>query len=503
MIGFSPAPPGDLSPSPSLGGLLEPLPPPRLGKALVGGGIIVAGGVAAALLASPYLLVLAFVGLFGAAIYVLSPGDPATVVSVTVLTGFVVPSRYIVEALGDAGAPVTMLSVGCFAWWLSSRVAGTSGLATGYNPIRLSGFLLMGSVLASYIAAWTRPLSGIEGRNADRTLIVWFGYLGVLLLTTDGILTRQRLDSMLRRTIVGASYMSMVGALQFFIKLDLTNILVPPGLSFNTPEFTSNFLRSDFKRIAGTTMHPIEFSVVAAAILPIAIHYAFNDTHRSLLARWAPVAIIGFSVPLSVSRSGMLGLILVSIFIVPTLPANRRLVLMAVGGAVGFAMTVAVPGLLGTLKTFFLLGSADDSISARTQDYKLVTEFFNHSPWWGHGFATFVPSQYDFLDNQYLLTIIEAGLIGLIGLALFFFGGIATARSIRKHSTDRPTRDLAQALMASIIVHLFTFATYDAMVFRTTGLTLFLAMGSLGSLWRMVHQEAGAVTPVVLSRSVS
>jgi O-antigen ligase len=181
----------------------------------------------------------------------------------------------------------------------------------------------------------------------------------------------------------------------------------------------------------------------------------------------------------------MLGLILVAVFMVPALPANRRAQLMALACAAGFAMTVAVPGLLGTLKTFFLLGEADDSISARTQDYELVTRFFNHSPVWGNGFATFVPSEYDFLDNQYLLTIVEAGVLGLIGLALLFFAGIAATRTIRKRANDSVTRDLAQALMASVIVHLVTFATYDAMVFRTTGLSLFLILGAIGSLWRL------------------
>jgi hypothetical protein len=472
-------------------GLTAPTPRPAVALGWVAAIVVV--GAAATLLGSPYLLVAGFVVLFLGAIYVLSPGDPATVLSLTALTGFVVPARYIVEALGDAGAPVTMLSVGCFAWWLSSRVAGTSGLAAGYNPVRLGAFIMMGTMLVAYIAAWARPIDGVEGRNADRTLIVWFGYLGVLLLCTDGVLTRARLDTVLRRLVTGAMYMSLVGALQFFVRLDLTEVLVPPGLSFNTPEFTSNFLRSDFKRISGTAMHPIEFSVVAAAILPLAIHYAFNDTHRSRLARWAPVAVIGFSVPLAVSRSGILGIIVVGVFMIPALPANRRMQLVGLAVAAGFAMTVAVPGLLGTLKSFFLIGEADNSISARTQDYELVTQFFNHSPIWGQGFATFVPSQFDFLDNQYLLTIVEAGLLGLIGLALLFFAGIAATRTIRKRATDHVTRDLAQALMASVLVHVFTFATYDAMVFRTTGLSLFLVLGAIGSLWRLTPapEQAG------------
>ena len=236
-------------------------------------------------------------------------------------------------------------------------------------------------------------------------------------------------------------------------------------------------------------MHPIEFAVVLAAILPIAIHYAFADTQRGLLARWTPVVIMGFAMPLALSRSGFLALALAGICILPALPATRRLHLAALALVAMAAMTAVVPGLLGTIKGFFFEASHDPSISARTQDYHYLNTFFSQRPFTGRGFGTFVPTVYDFLDNQYLLTAIEAGVIGVVCLLLFLFSGMAAAQVVRKYSTDRATRSLAQALFVGIVVHAVTFATYDALAFPTTGMTLFLIIGAAGALWRLTRAE--------------
>jgi cell division protein FtsW (lipid II flippase) len=228
---------------------------------------------------------------------------------------------------------------------------------------------------------------------------------------------------------------------------------------------------------------------VAVAILPIALHFAFHDRHRGIIARWTPVILIGFAMPLAISRSGFLGLALAGLCFLPTIPATRRLQLAAVGVGAMAAMSVVVPGLLGTVKAFFEKAGQDNSISARTQDYQYLNSFFSQRPVTGRGFGTFVPTLYDFLDNQYLLTAIEAGTIGVACLLLFLFSGMATARVVARRSTDPVSKSLAQALFAGVVVHAATFATYDALVFPTTGMTLFLTVGAAGALWRLCRES--------------
>jgi hypothetical protein len=443
-------------------------------------------------LGMPLLVVVCLLGLVLAGVLRVSTGDATTVLSLALAALFVIPQRYIFEPLGAAGTPAIMAGVAAFAWWVFSRMNGSSP-GKGYNPSRIGLGILMTGALVAYTAGFTRPILPVEARNADRTLIIWIGYAGFLLLCADGVSDRRRLDVLLRRLVWGASYMSVVAMLQFFSagRFDLAKLLQPPGLTFKVAdvETKESFARGLFYRVSGTAMHPIEFSVVAVAILPIALHFAFHDRHRGIIARWTPVILIGFAMPLAISRSGFLGLALAGLCFLPTIPATRRLQLAAVGVGAMAAMSVVVPGLLGTVKAFFEKAGQDNSISARTQDYQYLNSFFSQRPVTGRGFGTFVPTLYDFLDNQYLLTAIEAGTIGVACLLLFLFSGMATARVVARRSTDPVSKSLAQALFAGVVVHAATFATYDALVFPTTGMTLFLTVGAAGALWRLCRES--------------
>ena len=351
-------------------------------------------------------------------------------------------------------------------------------------------------MLVAYVAAFARPLMTIESSNADRTLITWIGYAGFLLLCADGVPSRERLDVLLRRLTWGGSYMAFVALLQFFTnqRIDLAQLLQPPGLTFNEPDVADQpgeLLPGRLLPGGGDgACTPSSSPSCVAAILPIAIHYAFADTQRGLLARWTPVVIMGFAMPLALSRSGFLALALAGICILPALPATRRLHLAALGTGRHGRHDRRRPRPAGDDQGVLLRGRPATPRSAPgRRTTSTSTRSSANGPSTGRGFGTFVPTVYDFLDNQYLLTAIETGVIGVVCLLLFLFSGMATAQVVRKYSTDRATRSLAQALFAGIVVHAVTFATYDALVFPTTGMTLFLIIGAVGALWRLTRPE--------------
>ena len=468
--------------------LAPPRPTPGPGRPLAWAAGIGAVGTAVAV-GSPVLVAVALFGVFIAAVFYLSPGDPTTVLSLGVAAMFIVPQRFVFEPLGAAGTPAIMIGVAALVWWLVTRMTG-SPQAAGYNPIRIAVGILMATALVAYVSGWAKPMPFVEGSNADRTLILWLGYCGYLLLSCDGITSRDRLDTLLRRVVDGAAFMSTVALLQFFAKFDLSAVIQPPGLTYNDPLFTSSFSRSTFTRVMGTAMHPIEFSVIVASLIPVALHYAFTDTHRSRLRRWAPVGLMGFAMPLAISRSGFLALFLAVACFIPALPAGRKAQVIVLGAAGGAFMTVIVPGLLGTIRSFFTGAATDPSVTARTDDYQYLDTFVNRWPFTGLGFGRFTPTVYDVLDNQYLLTIIDSGLIGLIGLLLFLVSGLVTAQVIRKRpGVDANARSLAQACFGAILAHAATFATYDALVFPTTGMVIFLLIGVVGALWRLTRPQ--------------
>ncbi len=180
-----------------------------------------------------------------------------------------------------------------------------------------------------------------------------------------------------------------------------------PGLSSNQA-LTSIYDRNGFARSAGTSTHPIEFGVLMAMTLPLALHYAVTPSGRSAFLRWYPVAAIAVAIPVSISRSALIGVIVVLAIVLPSWPPRRRRftylsIVLVLGG-----VYVAVPGLLGTLVGLFTGIGSDDSAASRTNSYDLAGSFISRAPALGRGFSTFL-TQYRILDNQYLGLLIETG----------------------------------------------------------------------------------------------
>src|SRR5690606_13751371 len=116
-------------------------------------------------------------------------------------------------------------------------------------------------------------------------------------------------------------------------------------------------------------------------------------------------------------------------------------------------------------------------------------QYFFERPLFGRGIGTFIPTEYIYVDNQFLLTLADAGLFGLAGLITFLVISMSLARGARHRSRRDDVRHLGQALFAAIAANSVTFLTFDALSFRQNATTLFLMAGSAAALWRMAHTE--------------
>ncbi len=252
------------------------------------------------------------------------------------------------------------------------------------------------------------------------------------------------------------------------------------------PFFYSN---AAVRRVAGTAIHPIEFGVVLAFILPFAMRYAFDAPKGERLRPFVKLGLIVMALPMALSRSGTLGAMAAVIVLVSTWSWERRKRLLMLLPAFLVAVRAMAPGLLGSLFSLFASVRQDDSIKHRTQDYNVVGQFISHHPFFGRGFGTFLPQKYFLLDNQYLGTIIEMGFIGLAVVVALVVTGFFTARGARRLATNPKVKDLAQAFAASIAVAIVTFATFDFLGFQMATGMLFLMLGCAGALWRIAREE--------------
>jgi O-antigen ligase len=229
------------------------------------------------------------------------------------------------------------------------------------------------------------------------------------------------------------------------------------------------------------------------------LHFALQSRR---LRDWTAVGIISLAIPMAVSRAGILALGVSALLMWLTWPSNRKVGSALI--ALGFAGVVrlAIPGLLGTLRSLFTNFFFDESVEGRTSDYPQVGRYIADSPLIGRGFGTFTPDRYLLLDNQYLGMLIETGIVGSLLFLGLLVAGFGVARGSRIGG-DETTRSLGQALAAAIAAGIVTAATFDLLAFGMVSMLLFILIGCAGALWRLTERERRAARAARVSRWVT
>jgi polysaccharide biosynthesis protein PslJ len=417
--------------------------------------------------------------------------DAVTALIVVVVALLVVPARLRLGPLGAAGTPGSLVGAGAFAVWAWGRLWGRRWLAPGRQPLRVALLLAGASLLASYVLMGFRPHDLIETKAADRGLITFMGLAGVALLAADGVSTRERLRTLVKAIVAAGAVLASLGIVQFMVRTDLAAMVRLPGFTFDASNYDAE--RSGFSRIVSTTSHPIEMSVVLGILLPLALHVAFGATGRYRAFWWVAAGTIGTAIPMTVSRTAVVGLVVCGLILLPAWDSRRRRIAIMVAAVGVVAMRFAVPGLLGTLRSLIFNYGADPSIASRKSDYDYVTTFIAERPLFGRGLQTFLPTRYAYLDNQLLLGLVEVGLVGTVLLIGVHLVAVGQARAVRRESDLDADRDLALCLIASISVSLVSWLTYDALSFPTSRILTFVCIGCAAALWRL-HRWQQEVT---------
>lgn len=416
--------------------------------------------------------------------------DPAAVLSLFGLVLLLIPARLVFPGVGGIGTPANLIALTCLAWWIAAFIVPSLGRATGPQPVRPALLFFVVTTLLSYAFAFHRPLTDLEVSGADRSLIALAALLGVALIAADGLQSRERLDALLRRLLILGSVVALIGVGQFLLRVEITPSIKPPGLVENSEIFTAKS-RSLFQRPYSTTLHPIEFSVVMAALLPLAVHYALiSRTQFQTLRNWMVVGLLAGATAMGVSRSGILGLAVGIGTLSLGWDWRRRLNAAVVALLFMGAMKVAVPGLIGTLRNLILNASDDPSIQGRLEDIALVKAYLSETPVLGRGTGTFNGEEYFVLDNEYYKTLMENGLLGLLALLLLLLTACIAARRAASRYEQAEDKHLGQALLASILTFGVTMATFDGLSYPMFSGVLFLLIGSAGAYWRLAPKSA-------------
>ena len=414
--------------------------------------------------------------------------DAVTLLSCYAFLLMLIPSSLVVGSFGAAGAPAAILAVAILCWYLAARPHPGLGLDRGRQPVRVVATIFASVVVAAYISAARHAVPASQQNGADRGLLVLAGWVGVLALAADGIGRADRLRTLLRRIVMLTTVLAALGVIEFSTGVDLTNYITIPGLSVHQ-QVTDLISRNGLVRVTATASQPLEFSAVLVMSLPIALHQARFAPAALRVRRWLQAALITVVVPMTGSRSAIIGLAVICIVLFPSWPKRERhrayLALLAVPALAWLVK----PKLVNSFITLFAGLGTDQSSVSRADAYSEAVPHIAAHPWLGQGFQTFFPQTYFFVDNQYLTSLIETGVLGLLALVACFATGFFTAWRVRTTATDARTRDLGQCLAVSIVAGAICFASFDALSFSIAAGLFFLLLGCVGAAWRLARAQ--------------
>ena len=382
-----------------------------------------------------------------------------------------------------------MFAFTLLGWYVLLWIHPGFALHRGRQPARLAAAFFAFVYVGAYVSANRHALGSTAQNGADRGMIFVTGWLAVLLLAADGIQTWDTLQVLLRRLVTCISVIAAIGISQFATGFNLANYVVIPGLTRQIA-FVDLLSRDGINRPSATTAHPLEFAAVLGLALPLALHQARFARPGSRLGPWLQVGLIGSALPLTVSRSAVLGLAIIALVLMPTWPLRQlRIAYPALAGAL-IMLWVAEPGLVRLLYQLFSETGSESSSVSRLDAYSSAAPFIAQHPWFGQGFGTFLPQTYFFVDDQYLTTLIETGVLGLLAVLSLFVLGWYLGRSTRRLCADGQTRDLLQSLAVSALSTGVSFSTFDALGYSTISGLSFLLIGCTAAAWRLARTGA-------------
>lgn len=398
---------------------------------------------------------------------------------------FLIPARLVIGGMGAVGRPSVAIGVLLAFLWAVSAIR-PHRLPRGRQPIRwaIGAFVL--AQLIGHVVGFDRLPSEVQASAATRWLIFVVAIAGVTLAAADGVRTRDELDRVLELLVLFAALMSMVGVLQFFGVVDLVRYIHIPGLSFNYDLLDVAVRGAGIPRVAGTANHYIEFGVVLALVLPVAMHYAlFAPPGPTRWWRWACVGLVAMGIPLSVSRSAIVTVIVAMGMMAIVWRWRQRynaLVLAVMATAVFHVLN---RGVLGTIKSLFMNVENDPSITERIERTAQVMDLWHERPVFGWGAGMVTPQEFLLLDNQIYGFLLSGGVIAVLAFVILFLVPYLLGRSVRLRGRDEETRHLGHTLAVTMPAAVVGSGTFDSFSFATFVGVMCLLIGATGALWRL------------------
>lgn len=240
-------------------------------------------------------------------------------------------------------------------------------------------------------------------------------------------------------------------------------------------------------RVYASSQHPIALGAALVMLVPVGVYIAKSSGRRRW---WVVTALTGIGSLATISRTSVLMLVVeLTVYLILKPHDLRRLWMFAPIGVV--VIHLMIPGTLGSLKdAFFPQGGliaqqADAQVgSGRVATLGPTLDVWEQYPLFGVGYGTRIvddgpKKNANILDDQWLGTLLETGLLGLLVWVWLFVTFVRTMMRAARESGD-PEAWLFGGLAAAVGSFAFGMAFYDAFAFIQVTFLMFvlIALGA-------------------------
>ncbi len=340
--------------------------------------------------------------------------------------------------------------------------------------------LILVATVASVLANGARVTQG--GAEVGKDLTFLLSYLLVFFLIVSVTRGQDKVDALIKVIVGGGAVVAGCAIFESRTHFNLFDHLstVIPILQQQASSETVLDMRGF--RAFGSAQHPIALSAALVLLVPISVYLVQRSGQR----RWWLAAGLLFAGSLAtMSRTSVIMLVVVGIVFVLLRPGEvKRLLPALIPGLV--LVHFALPGTLITLKqSFFPTGgllaqqqaNAGYSGQGRLADIGPALDSWSQNPLFGGGYGTRIIGAAgidgQILDDQWLGTLLETGLLGVIAWLWLVFWCIS--RFGRAARADRSSRGwLMTAVTASTAAFSVGMFFFDAFAFIQVTLLFFM-----------------------------
>ena len=363
--------------------------------------------------------------------------------------------------------------------------------------LRRTGFegpllLILGAALISIVVNTERAAAAPD---VDKKLMFFLSFVVVLYLTVGVIRRLDDVDFLAKTLVAGGTLVALAAVYEARSGYNVFNHLSTVAPVFRDLGDVGGFARVGTAklRVFGSAEHPIALGAMFVMLIPLSAYLARRYRQR----RWYLCALVLVAAcAATVSRTGILMLVVIGVVFLwlrPRETARLWPALLLAPVVIHFAL----PGTLGAIKQSFLPAgglvaeqhaSVGQSGSGRLADLGPAFDVWAEKPLTGQGFGTTlivnrtigVPET-NILDDQWLTTLLEIGILGFVGWLWFF--GRAVRRFGAEAKRDRSERGwLLTAITAAVAAYAFGMVTFDALAFVQVTFLLFIIVGIGASL---------------------